>query len=370
MDVPAGWYPDPASPTSARWWDGTGWTEHTRALEPLPPAVPPPPAFAAPNSSTLVLPAPASDFVPPLVPGADDDPDHAGTAMFPVVPGQIQDYADTAVYPAGSAYAPGPNSGPTAPRRRVGAGVLALAGLLVLVLVAAAVLAVAALRSGSGGSTAASSTPSAASSTPSGGGAPPATAAEAAAVLETFKPSAASLPQGIEATLIPQGDVAQGQKTLDGWCSDSYPSEKDRIARRQWALTENGQEIGLSIESVAYGTPAQAAAALAEFTARTQACRDVKLTSDGTSLVQNLVSSADMSGLPEGISGYRGSITVAATPTTGSAFRLNSTSTVQQKGQYLTIVWTNQSTPVTAADQSVIDRFVAQQTDALSATTS
>ena len=68
--------------------------------------------------------------------------------------------------------------------------------------------------------------------------------------------------------------------------------------------------------------------------------------------------------------GVPGSITVAATPATGSAFRLNSTSTVQQKGQYLTIVWTNQSTPVTAADQAVIDRFVAQQTDALSATTS
>lgn len=380
MDVPAGWYPDPASPTSARWWDGTGWTEHTVPLDRTPPAPQAAPAFSAPDSSTLVLPAASADFVPPLVPTPGGTPGRGDTAVYPAGSGYAPaseptaDYADTAVYPAGSVYAPAPGTMP-APRRRVGGGLIAVVAVLVLVLLAAAAaLAVTALRSGSdtGGSAAAppASTPPPSSSSAAGGGAAPATAAQAAAVLETFKPSAATLPPGIEATLIPQGDVAQGQQTLDGWCSNSYASEKDRIARRQWALTQNGQEIGLSIESVAYGTPAQATAALAEFTARTKACRDVQLTSDGTKLVQNLVSSQPMSGLPPGISGYRGSITVDATPATGSPFRLNSTSTVQQKGQYLTIVWTNQSTPITAADQAVIDRFVAQQTQALAGTTS
>ena len=28
----AGWYPDPANDARARWWDGSGWTEHTAAL--------------------------------------------------------------------------------------------------------------------------------------------------------------------------------------------------------------------------------------------------------------------------------------------------------------------------------------------------
>lgn len=28
--VPAGWYPDPAEPTRARWWDGSTWTDHVR----------------------------------------------------------------------------------------------------------------------------------------------------------------------------------------------------------------------------------------------------------------------------------------------------------------------------------------------------
>ncbi|MDA8436783.1 MAG: DUF2510 domain-containing protein [Actinomycetales bacterium] len=355
MDVPAGWYPDPASPTSARWWDGTGWTEHTLPLDQLPPA-PQPAPFSVPDGSTLVLPAPSADVVPPLVPAPDQGPD----------------YADTAVYPA--AYAPAPSAAAPPVRRSVGWGVIALIGVLAVVLVAAGVLVVSGLTSGSGGngSTASSGTPTAAppSASASGGGAAPATAAEAAAVLETFRPTAPTLPAGVEATLIPQGDVAQGQKTLDGWCSDSYATEKDRIARRQWALTQGGQDVGLSIESVAYGTPEQAAAALAEFTARTKACRDVSLTSDGTKLVQNLVSSTALSGLPAGISGYRGTITVDATPTTGAAFSLNSTSTVQQKGQYLTIVWTNQGTPITAADEAVIDRFVAQQTAALATTTS
>ncbi|HSN06026.1 MAG TPA: hypothetical protein VLV82_01685, partial [Candidatus Angelobacter sp.] len=348
---------------------------------------------AAPDSSTLGLPAPSGDFGPPLGAAPGTGPDHpdppvypaapgfGDTAQYPATPGfgdtaqypVRSDYGDTSVYPAGSVYAPAPDLSATS-RRGLGAALVAVVTVLALTLVAGIVAVVLMMRSGSDGtgSVAASAPPSAGatSSSSSGGGAAPATAAEAAAVLETFKPPASSLPPGIDATLIPQGDVAQGQQTLDGWCSNSYASEKDRIARRQWALTQNGQEIGLSIESVAYGTPAQAAAALAEFTARTQACHDVRLTSDGTPLVQNLVSSEAMPGLPTGVAGYRGAITVTATPATGAPFRLNSTSTVQQKGQYVTIVWTNQSTAITPADRAVIDRFVRQQTDALAGTTS
>lgn len=29
MSTPAGWYPDPAEPSQARWWDGSGWTGQT-----------------------------------------------------------------------------------------------------------------------------------------------------------------------------------------------------------------------------------------------------------------------------------------------------------------------------------------------------
>jgi hypothetical protein len=358
MDVPAGWYPDPAAPgTSARWWDGTSWTEHATPLTDLV-------VDAAPAAETVVLPvsAPSPDFVAPLAsPGQDAT-------------------TDTAVYPLGTAYdeppfpaAPEPSPRQTGP----GWGVIALVGALVVVLAVAAVLLVKSLGSGSGGRAAASASPTiSAPGTPTpsatgGGAAGSGTSASAAAagkVLETFTPSTAGLPAGIAATLIPQGDVAQGEKTLDGWCSSSYATEKDRIARRQWALTQDGASIGLSVEAVAYATPEQAAAALAEFTATTKACADVTLDEDGTSVTQNVTASGAMAGLPDGISGYRGVITVTGQGTDGTPFSGTSTSTVQQKGQYLTIVWTNQSTTITSGDQRAIDAFVAQQTRALAAT--
>ncbi|MHC0428600.1 DUF2510 domain-containing protein [Streptomyces sp. O3] len=34
MTTPPGWYPDPSVPSLERWWDGTAWTEHTRAPQP------------------------------------------------------------------------------------------------------------------------------------------------------------------------------------------------------------------------------------------------------------------------------------------------------------------------------------------------
>jgi hypothetical protein len=187
-------------------------------------------------------------------------------------------------------------------------------------------------------------------------------------VLETFKPSTVGLPTDVAATLIPQGDVAKGQKTLDGWCSSSYASEKNRIARRQWDLEQNGQSIGLSVEAVAYATPEQASAALAEFIATTNNCTGVAIVEDGTSTTQTVTASQRMTGLPDGVSGYRAVMRVSGTGTGGTPFSGTSTSTVQRKGQYLSIVWTNQATAVTSGDQQVIDQFVGQQTRALAAT--
>ena len=364
MDVPAGWYPDPASPTtSARWWDGASWTDHTRGLDDLAaPEQAATPSYDAPAADTVVVPvAPQSpDFVAPFVPSA---------------PGA---YSDTAVYPSGSGYDPTLFPG-AAPDRSTSShrGVIALVAALGVVLLVAGVLVVKNLGSGSGSPAAASPRPSApttAAPTPSGtdptgpAGGTSSEAIAAGKVLETFKPTAAALPAGIEATLIPGGDVAEGQRTLDGWCGTSYTSEQDRIARRQWALTQGGQSIGLSIEVVAYGTPEQAAAALAEFIATTARCSGVEVDEDGTTVTQDVVSAKPMTGLPAGISGYRAVATMSGEGTDGTPVRVNSTSTVQRKGQYLSIVWTNQATPITAADQHVIDGFVAQQTRALAAT--
>ncbi|MFJ6073103.1 DUF2510 domain-containing protein [Streptomyces sp. NPDC093065] len=35
MTPPPGWYRDPSAPHQERWWDGTAWTEHRRAPEPI-----------------------------------------------------------------------------------------------------------------------------------------------------------------------------------------------------------------------------------------------------------------------------------------------------------------------------------------------
>ncbi len=35
MTPPPGWYRDPSAPHQERWWDGTAWTEHRRAPEPV-----------------------------------------------------------------------------------------------------------------------------------------------------------------------------------------------------------------------------------------------------------------------------------------------------------------------------------------------
>ncbi|MGW4904300.1 DUF2510 domain-containing protein, partial [Streptomyces albidoflavus] len=47
---PPGWYVDPAAPPPAveRWWDGTGWTAHTRAPAPRTPPPRPPPKTPPP----------------------------------------------------------------------------------------------------------------------------------------------------------------------------------------------------------------------------------------------------------------------------------------------------------------------------------
>ncbi|MGW6567638.1 DUF2510 domain-containing protein [Streptomyces sp. NPDC054975] len=92
MTTPPGWYPDPATPTVERWWDGTNWTAHTRqapAAHTVPPLVPPTVVPQAPSvrhgrSRAVVLGAVAVVVVAAVVAGAvvlgDDDQEAPPTA--------------------------------------------------------------------------------------------------------------------------------------------------------------------------------------------------------------------------------------------------------------------------------------------------
>ncbi|WNM26347.1 DUF2510 domain-containing protein [Demequina capsici] len=61
----AGWYADPTTPGTARWWDGTQWTEHTTPLTPPEPA-------ARPETGAHAAQAPSS-----ASPMSEAGPEHA-----------------------------------------------------------------------------------------------------------------------------------------------------------------------------------------------------------------------------------------------------------------------------------------------------
>jgi hypothetical protein len=168
-------------------------------------------------------------------------------------------------------------------------------------------------------------------------------------------------------SLIPGGDEVTGQRTLDGWCSSSYASEKNRVERRQWDLVQGTQSTGLSVEVVAYSTPEDAAAALAEFTKFTKACTGVVVTEDGVSLTQTVTSSKAIAPA-DGVTGEQ-AVARLVVPQAGAAARtLHTVATVQRAEQFLSIVWVNQATAFTPDDLAAINAFVAQQTRALTST--
>ncbi|MCX4821869.1 DUF2510 domain-containing protein [Streptomyces sp. NBC_01142] len=67
MTTPPGWYPDSSVPGTERWWDGTAWTAHTRAVEGQAPA-PVPAQAPAPAQAPVPAPVAAAGFGPPTTP--------------------------------------------------------------------------------------------------------------------------------------------------------------------------------------------------------------------------------------------------------------------------------------------------------------
>ncbi len=385
--VDAGWYPDPQSTGSARWWDGQQWTDHTLPTaeavpgslfaEPAAPDAPVPPAYDAsgyvsPTQETVSF--DAATYAAPSGPAPSyDEPAYATAAyattdFFPVTP-----QGDPSFVPPLSSYA-------TAPVKKRSSGALAALVVGAVFLVVAGIgIGFAVTRSATTTADQAA-TPSApaASRTPenpnpsttpsqSPSPSPSSTATGLGAELEGLKPTDDDLPDGTTMSLIPGGDEVTGQRTLDGWCSSSYESEKNRVERRQWDLVQGTQSTGLSVEVVAYRSPEGAAAALAEFTKFTKACTRVVITEDGVSLTQTVTSSKAIAPA-DGVTGEQ-AVARLVVPQAGAPARtLHTVATVQRSEQFLSIVWVNQATAFTPDDLAAINAFVAQQTRALTST--
>ncbi len=89
--------------------------------------------------------------------------------------------------------------------------------------------------------------------------------------LETIALKASDFDAGWEVSLISGGDKVKGQVTLDN-CGYNFTTEASRVARRQYAVLDNGQNVGLMNELVAYATPADAAKALQQWHAAAAHC--------------------------------------------------------------------------------------------------
>ncbi|MFE0415611.1 DUF2510 domain-containing protein [Streptomyces tendae] len=103
MTPPPGWYRDPSAPHQERWWDGTAWTDHRRAPEPV-------------GYGPAVGPAPQTGQPPTPV-------------YHPVQPGQA------ATVPLSSGGAPGGPGGPGGGGRGKAVALTAAAAVLVAAIV-------------------------------------------------------------------------------------------------------------------------------------------------------------------------------------------------------------------------------------------
>jgi hypothetical protein len=191
--------------------------------------------------------------------------------------------------------------------------------------------------------------------------------------LATFEPDMEFLP-GVTTELIEDGDQVDGERTLSGWCSTDYPSEDDRVARRQWQLVTPEGGTGWSVEVVAYSDEAAAAAAFDEFVERTDACTDVRVVVEDSVSTQDLITAARVASGP-GVQGYQGTVRIDGRATgsldqvtlrpAGGTFQVTSIGIAQQAGRYLSIVWANSRSGYTDDDREVLTTLREQQADLL-----
>jgi hypothetical protein len=237
VSPPAGWYPDPWTPSRRRYWNGTSWTFDT--------------------TDTAAINDPAPPDASPLPPG------HGLPA--PVVPRPVGATVE------GSAAGATATKKPNRPIKWIAAVVV---GLLVGVVGIA-------LSNRSSSTSKAPPSDSAEGTTPGSGSTPiPFPTIPSIGSLGNNDPSAAALASLIvkqddvpasASVGIFDGGIGLNQATLD-LCNGRYPSESRRTARIQNVVVDDKGAIILSTEAVLYGDSAGTTQAFSELRAVTAAC--------------------------------------------------------------------------------------------------
>jgi hypothetical protein len=327
MSVAAGWYTDPAQSGRVRWWDGQQWTDHVRDAEM---------ATVAPAASAAAFAHPVA--AQPAIGGV-------GVASAAVA----YAVADPSTFPYSTPSLPA-HAAAQGPRPELGWLRPVLATVLVGVLAVGGFFGYRALTSSASPEVVPTAQPLVA----------PVDARTAATMLDAFKPRDNTPAAGITSTLVPKGDTLSSP-TLTDWCATASHTDDTRIARRQWMFVRNGKNAGASVEVAAYATSAQAKAAFDEFVAMSASCTAKVVHAPKGTVTFHRVSVSDASPDPD----IRYELTilqedgvVAATKQTLKGWM---SGTVQQRGQFVSIVWSGQTRNYTAADLAVLQRLAHDQ---------
>jgi hypothetical protein len=195
----------------------------------------------------------------------------------------------------------------------------------------------------------------------------PLAARAAGVILDRFKPPNDTPFNGVNSKLIPKGNTLV-TPTLTGWCALKSRTDRTRIARRQWVFTRAGKNFSDSVEVAAYGTSAQAKAAFDEFVATTAACTSkVVHAAKGTVTYTRVSAVSDVSG--DGIRSENATLREdAVVAGTKKNLHVWTGGWVQQRGQFLVILWSGQQRPYNESDMNVLRTIVDDESRLLSAT--
>ncbi|MDQ4068608.1 MAG: DUF2510 domain-containing protein [Actinomycetota bacterium] len=227
---PAGWYPDPWTPSRRRYWNGSSWTFSTTDAARFDD---PAPEDATPLREGHRLPDPV--YRPPAAATADGRATSARPPQRPikwvlaVVVGLVVGLVGVALSTRSSSRSTPSTSGSAAPTTAPGAAPTSLPP-----------------------------TSSVVNNDPS------------APALASLIVNQADVPSSATVVVLP-GGIGLAQPTLD-LCNGTYPSESRRTARIQNAVVEAQGVVTLSTEAVLYGDSGGTTQAFGELRAVTEAC--------------------------------------------------------------------------------------------------